>query len=162
MDTRGLPDLTPKQYGFVCGVLAGMTGADAVRGATDTSAWGSNTIWVEACKLKDHPKVRLWLNRAKAAAGKKAERTAEAHMNRLQELQDMALKGKNFGAAMRGEELIGRVSGHYVDRVRNETPDPVRDAQSALLSHVDKISPDAGRLLREALLQAPQKAASGQ
>lgn len=161
MDTRGLPDLTPKQYGFMCGILAGMTGADAYRDAYNAENMEDNPIWVEASRLKSHPKVSLWLKRAKEHAGRKAERTADAHMNRLDELQALALGGKQYGAAVRTEELIGRVSGHYVDRIRNETPDPVQDARSALLAHVDKISPEAGKLLRQAMLQAPQRAVRG-
>lgn len=160
MDTRGLPDLTPKQYGFVCGILAGMTGADAYREAYNTEGWLPQSIWREASRMRDHTKVVPWLDRAKEAAGEQAELTQDAHLEELNRLKGLALGGKNYGAAMRGEELRGRVAGMYVERIRNETPDPVRDAQSAFLAHADKLDPVAGKLLREAMLKGTGKAVS--
>lgn len=156
-----LPDITLKQEAFCLGLLCGMTASDAYRDAYDTENMATKTIWEAACRLHGHSKVVARLDRARQAAAEKEGLTAEAHARELKRLATLALAGKNYGAAMRGEELRGRVAGHYVDRIRNETPDPVQDARSALLAHVDKISPEAGKLLRQAMLQAPQKAVRG-
>ena len=52
----------------------------------------------------------------------------------LDRLKKLAIGDKNYGAGVRCEELRGKLAGHYIDRVRDETPAdiPAEDAITEL------------------------------
>jgi len=54
---------------------------------------------------------------SKAPAIKNVELTVENHLNRLAELRDQAFEAGNYAAAIRVEELRGKVAGFYTDRI---------------------------------------------
>ena len=58
-----------------------------------------------------------------------ATKTVEQHLARLTAMSEAALKASNYGAAVRAEELIGKVLGLYVERFKQE--DAMTDAQLA-------------------------------
>jgi len=49
--------------------------------------------------------------------------SVEDHLEQLEGLRDKALAAGNIGAAVRAEELRGKVSGHYVDLTRDLSDD---------------------------------------
>ena len=51
-------DLTPKQEGFCQDIAHGMTGADAYRKNYDTNPTFVNSIYQQASKLKNNPKIK--------------------------------------------------------------------------------------------------------
>lgn len=122
-DASELPELTQKQAAFVTAMLAGKTGADAVRAATDTRAWSQEAIWAEATKLRQHPSVRLWLAAARKANLSSGALTLESHMSELARLKEIALESGNIGAAVKAEELRGKTAGLHEERVRDVTAD---------------------------------------
>lgn len=117
VETDDLPDLTPQQMKFVEGLVAGKTASDAYRLAYDTSNYSQNAIWVDASRLKSHPKVRLWLDALQAAGFTKISCTRDEHLSELERLRNVAEKEGNLGAAVQAEQLRGKVAGHYVERI---------------------------------------------
>lgn len=121
-DAKDLPRLTHKQQKFVEGLLEGMTASDAYRQAYNAENMADNTIWCQASLLRSDPKVAKWLEAAKQAGFNKVVVTKETHLQSLKRLQEIALEQGDTKAALRAEELMGKVNGLYVDRFRDETP----------------------------------------
>lgn len=77
--------LTEKQEAFAQGLAEGLTNAEAYRRSYQTDGMKENTIWTEACKLAQHPKVDARLNellaekrsRNSMETVKRAERNAD-------------------------------------------------------------------------------------
>ena len=140
-----LPDLTPNQREFVRLRLAGKTGADAYRGAYDVSGMNDRTIWVEASRVSANPKVSLWLSAARQAHLGTAVLTRDAHIAELDRLKEIALASGNVGAAVKAEELRGKVAGHQVERVQEVPHDP-----ADTLRHIAEHQPDLAAQLAQA------------
>lgn len=122
-----LPDLTPQQMGFVEGILSGKSAADAYRGAYDCSNMLKTSVSVAACKLKNNPRVALWLREARKAKLGTAALTLDSHVQELERLREIALESGNVGAAVQAEQLRGKAHGIYVERHADVTPpDPTR------------------------------------
>lgn len=125
-DAVDLPELTDKQRRFVDAVIAGKTGADAVRIATDTSAWSQEAIWAEATKLRNNPSVRLWLAAARKSCLGASSLTLQGHLDELERIKEIALEKGNIGAAVAAEQSRGKAVGLYVEQHRDVTEhDPV-------------------------------------
>ena len=56
---KSLYDLTPKQEGFCQDIASGMTGADAYRKNYNTNPTYVNSIYTQASKLKNNPKIKI-------------------------------------------------------------------------------------------------------
>lgn len=121
MDIKDLPRLTPKQSKFVDGVLEGKTLADAYRSAYDTSNWTDEAIWTQGSRLASNPKVVLWLDHARQAQADKKEITLESHLAELERIKKAAEADKGYTAVLKAEELRGKATGLYVERVKNES-----------------------------------------
>lgn len=111
-----LPELAPGQHKFVLALLAGDGSAVAYRKAYDCSRSSDMTVWVNACRLRKHPKVQAWLKVARDAHVNAACRSLETHIRALEDLKERALDVKDYRGAIKAEELIGRASGLYVER----------------------------------------------
>lgn len=146
-DIKDLPELTPQEFGFVESIHAGQTASDAYRTNYECSTWSPQMIWVEAHRVRHRPNVALWLQAARQAGLGKHVVTLESHLDELDELKEMAKRDGVYGAAVKAVELKGRVSGHYVERHRNE------DARSdeELLAEIRALSPDAADALERDL-----------
>ena len=109
--------LTPKQERFCHEYLALGNASAAYRAAYSTANMKETTVWRNAKTLMDNSKVSTRINELKAPAIEKAEFTVENHLNRLAELRDQAFEAGNYAAAIRAEELRGKVAGFYTDRI---------------------------------------------
>ena len=116
MEKEDLPELTEKQLAFVIGILEGKTATDAYKGAYSTTGWGNNAIWVESCRMKENPKIALWLKAARKQNMDRAKLTLEEHSAELARLREMSLEAGNFGAAVNAEVSRGKAEGIYVDK----------------------------------------------
>lgn len=132
-----LPELTDQQYEFVRGILAGKTASDAYRAAYDASKMLPNSIWCEASKLRHDPNVAQWLAAARKAHLGHAKITLDQHVQRLDELKQIAIETGNVGAAVQAEQLIGKATGHYVERLDLNVNNP-----DDLLSQIREIAPE--------------------
>ena len=122
----GLPDLTEQQRKFVEGVLTGKTLIDSYRAAYDCSNMLPNSIWCEASKLRSHTKIAQWVAAATKAHFGLTSRTREQHIAKLAELGAIAVETGNVGAAVQAEQLIGKVEGHYTERLDVNITDPLQ------------------------------------
>lgn len=114
-----LPELTGPQFEFVAQFMSGKKAVDAYRAAYPTSKdWDAATIYREAYTVQRHPKISAWISSARRHALFGSERTIEQHKRRLNELQDLSVDAGVLGAAVKAEELIGRVEGHYTETLR--------------------------------------------
>lgn len=120
-DLDSLPSLTDKQSKFVTAILAGKSGADAVRELTDTSTWLPESIWSEATKLRNNPSVRLWLRAARKSNMGAKTLTLDNHLRELERLKEIAVETGNVGAAVKAEESRGRAAGLYVEKHQDVT-----------------------------------------
>lgn len=139
-----LPDLTEQQMRFVEGILAGKTASDAYRAAYDCSKSKSNTVWVNASRLRNDANVSLWIAEATKAGLAHAGRSLEQHIRKLDRLQELCIREGNLGAAVQAEQLVGKASGHYVDQYRDMTRDP-----TDLLREIASISPALAQQLAQ-------------
>ena len=117
-----LPRLTPQQFAFVVAYTSGqMSGVQALRTAYPKSNnWKPMTQSSETWKMLKNPQIAKWIATAQRTMLFGTSRSIEEHKRRLNALQHEALKAGNLGAAVKTEELIGRVEGHYVERVQIE------------------------------------------
>lgn len=118
---EALPDLTPKQMGFVQAILSGMTASDAYRHAYNAQNMSTEAIWVASSRVKAATKVALWLSVARSQALVDTVITKESHTRELLRLAKAAESSGNYGAAAKCVELTGRVNALYVDQIKTDT-----------------------------------------
>ena len=116
LDQTNLPDLTAKQMAFVQGMAEGLDDNKAYSAAYDTTNWAMNSIYVQASKLKNHPKICLWLDALKENSRIAALCTVEGHLGELDRVKELAIGKDQLSVAARCEELKGKVNGHYIER----------------------------------------------
>lgn len=142
-----LPSLTEKQQAFVLGILAGKSATQAYRDAYDCRSMSANAIGVEACRLKLHPSVSLYLDAFELAGQARfiedAQEARRDHVQRMLALQKKCEKTGNMGAAVAALHHAGKAQGVYVERLEYQergtaTADLVELIQTAL-------GPDAAR-----------------
>jgi len=140
-----LPDLTEQQRKFVEGVLMGKTLTDAYRAAYDCSNMAASTIWPNASRLNADNNVAAWIAAARKAHFGSAIRTKDQHIHHLIELRQIAVETGNVGAAVQAEQLIGKVEGHYTERMDVTVTDPLQT-----LREIAQFAPElAARLAKE-------------
>jgi len=106
-------DLTQKQRNFALayvGTACGK-GSEAYRSSHDAQNMTAKAIAVEASRLLRNPKVTLIIKDLRRVARGQALLTLEGHLTELAAIRDEAKKHKQFSAAVRAEELRGRLSG---------------------------------------------------
>ena len=111
-----LPDLTPKQMGYVLARLDGKTKTESVRQAVDTAKWSNNAVWVEGHKLENNPNVRLWMQYIQLHKVTAASITHDKYIADLIELKLIAIQSGNIGAAVNAMVNIGKSTGHMTER----------------------------------------------
>ena len=126
--------LTKKQEEFCQAIVRGLTMSAAYREAYDTKNMATNTVNRSAWELMNNQKVTARIEELRAPGIVQAGLTAEAHMLELKRLRDIALSAGKPEAAIRAEELRGKVAGLYITKI--ETGDPgafqALDAQAKL------------------------------
>lgn len=107
--------MTPKQKAFVAAYLRDQNGTQAAieAGYSPTSAH------VTASRMLKDAKVADAIGKAQERVAKKAELTAASHLAKLEELRDAAISSGQLNAAIRAEELRGKVTGLYTERVEH-------------------------------------------
>jgi len=120
-DSEELPDLTPKQLGFVQGILSGLTASDAYRASYDAESMSAEALWVAASRLKTDSKVTLWLAQASQHNLAECKITLENHTAELDRLSRLAETAGAYGASIKAQELRGRANGLYVDQIKTDT-----------------------------------------
>ena len=116
--------LTPKQEKFVQEYLSnGGNATQAYKVAYPGTKMTKKQIGIEAFKMLQNPKISLVLANYKQEVKETVLYTAEKSFNKLNELLELALcpegeSGRiNLQAALKAEELKGRLVGLYTERV---------------------------------------------
>jgi len=111
-----MSDLTPKQEAFAVSVASGKTQADAYRATYNAGNMKDTSIHVNASKLMADAKVAQRVVELRAPIAEKAQMTLESHLEDLQKLRNMAVKEKQYSAAITAEVNRGKASGLYVEQ----------------------------------------------
>ena len=69
-----------------------------------------------AKRIKNRPKVRSQIEQLQAEARASERLTLEQHMQQLADLRDKSVQTEQMAAAVKAEELRGRVAGFYIER----------------------------------------------
>ena len=109
--------ITQKQEAFCQAIISGSTQVDAYRTAyAKPEGTRIKLMYEEACKLMQTATIVKRLTELRAPAVKKAGMTLESHLEDLQRLRNMAVKDKQYAAAITAETSRGRAAGFYVDK----------------------------------------------
>ena len=127
-------------------VAGGCTNAsEAYRKTFNCEDWNPESVWAEACRMLKHHKVVTRLAELKEAATSKAVCSMEEHLAELERLKTKAVEAGQISAAVKAEELRGKVLAFYVQRTQDMTPQP------DLTKVIEALTPDNPQL-RAALL----------
>lgn len=109
--------LTPKQERFCQEYVKTGNAAAAYRTAYDCTAMKDKTIHNRTGELLKNRGITGRLDELRAPAIQAVELTVESHLRKLDELAQEAREKGNLTAAIRAEELRGKVAGYYKDRL---------------------------------------------
>ncbi len=113
--------LSPKQKAFVRFYIETANASEAYRRAYNAGNMGANAIHVAACKLLKHPKVTIMKQALDEKANLETLLTLEQHMSELKTLREMAKTNGQMSAAIKAEELRGKLRRFYVEQVEHGT-----------------------------------------
>lgn len=109
--------LSPQRERFAQAVASGMNQSDAYRAAYKVRAGTKpNSINVAASQLMANHNVAIRVAELRAPAAKAATITLESHLADLQRLRNMAVKEKQFSAAITAEVARGKAAGVHIER----------------------------------------------
>ena len=108
-------NFNPKELNFIDQMVAYCGKKTATQCAID-SGFGIAGARTRASELMAKDSVRNEIERRLEETREKWSLTKDKHYQELGELRDMAKETKNVNAAVRAEELRGKVAGLYIDR----------------------------------------------
>ena len=108
--------ITQKQEEFCQAIISGSSQSEAYRSAYSTANMKNKTVNEEACAIMKSSTIINRIAELRAPAVKKAGMTLESHLEDLQRLRNMAVKEKQYAAAITAETSRGRAAGFYVDK----------------------------------------------
>ncbi len=112
-----MPGLSPQRERFAQAVASGLNQSDAYRAAYKVRAGTKpNSINVAASQLMANHNVAIRVAELRAPAAKAATITLESHLADLQRLRNMAVKEKQFSAAITAEVARGKAAGVHIER----------------------------------------------
>jgi phage terminase small subunit len=103
---------------FVQALIRGSSQCDAYL-AAGYNATSSSAAYAHAARLVRNGKVRARLNELQSKEEIKSLLTVEQHMEELRALREIAKANGQLSAAIRAEELRGKLRGFYVDQVQH-------------------------------------------
>lgn len=111
--------LTQKQEAFALAYVNTGSASEAYRAAYKVRTNRSETIHSSACLVFKNPKVAQRIKELQAMAAEQSIYTLSQHLNRLQELSTKAEQEAKYAEAIKAEELCGKASGFYTDKVEH-------------------------------------------
>ena len=128
--------LTPKQEKFCQAIVRGNNISEAYRQVYDAENMKPNTINRKAFDLQKNGKIRARVEELKKKIEDKIAYTKEQHIKRLETIGKAAFNAKQYNAALKAEELKGKVSGFYIDRIA-QTDSAGNDINTPIVSNAD-------------------------
>ena len=107
--------LTPKEQNFIDQMVSYYGKKTATQCAID-SGFGVPGARTRATELMKRADIRNEISKQLEEIREKWRITKDQHFQELGELREMAKVSKNVNAAVRAEELRGKVAGLYIDR----------------------------------------------
>lgn len=128
-----LPDISEAEIAFVRDLMLGRPAIDAFRKCfpqvAETLTLGA--AYSRAARLAASDKIQTWLHALRTLATERFIcEDAGQHVAQLTRLRELAIKHKQFPAAVAAEKSIGYVSGLYVD---GNPLDPMEKASTSEL-----------------------------
>lgn len=111
--------LTAKQEKFCHGVVKGLSYSDAYREAYDADNMKPETINRKAKELIDNGNITARLKELRGKIEEELKYSAKESFNKLKELQDKAEFNGNINAAIKAEELKGKLANLYKEKEQN-------------------------------------------
>ena len=134
--------LTAKQEAFAKQVAKGAVLSDAYRECYAAEGMRDSTIWSEACKLAQNPKVTA---RVKALQAEMEEDRRTIARRReefvLKRLAEEAEQAETDGARVRALELLGKTVSMFTDRIEqtDTTERSASDIEADLRRRLDRL-----------------------
>ena len=134
--------LTAKQEAFAKQVAKGAVLSDAYRECYAAEGMRDSTIWSEACKLAQNPKVST---RVKAIQAEMEEDRRTIARRReefvLKRLAEEAEQAETDGARVRALELLGKTVSMFTDRIEqtDTTERSASDIEADLRRRLDRL-----------------------
>ena len=134
--------LTAKQEAFAKQVAGGADLSDAYRDCYSAEGMRDSTIWSEACKLAQNPKVST---RVKAIQAEMEEDRRTIARRReefvLKRLAEEAEQAETDGARVRALELLGKTVSMFTDRIEqtDTTERSASDIEADLRRRLDRL-----------------------
>ncbi len=148
-------ELTQKQETFCLDVHKGLTETDAYRNSYNVANMGTNSIYVEACRLKANPKVALRLKELNAPFVKRIQSTKDAKLRVLEDIYSKPVE------VVTTKNIIGALAEH--NRMTGDSaPDINIEHQDNRVINIIVSSEKAKELtenVSKRLLEAPQSTA---
>ena len=117
-----MSELNPAKERFAQEVASGKTQAAAYRIAYPNSAkHKDSTVWTNASQLMAETEVLQRVEELQAKGAELAVLTLAKHLARLEELSRDAQAAEEYNAAIKAEELRGKASGLYTERIDHTT-----------------------------------------
>lgn len=111
--------LTPKQEAFANAYLKTGNAVESYRIAYDAEDMSYKAIDKEARKLLEHPGISLILAQASKRAQERAVVSFDEHVAELKTLRELAKQNGQISAAIKAEELRGRLFRYYIEQVEH-------------------------------------------
>jgi hypothetical protein len=134
--------LTGKQEAFAKLVASGSMLSDAYRECYSADNMKNSTLWSEACRLAQNPKVSARIKDIQADM----EQSQRMRLLRREEwvlksLQEEAVSADNASSRIRALELVGKTIGMFTDRVEQSdtTERSASDIERDLRAKLDRL-----------------------
>lgn len=105
--------LTPKQERFCHGIVDGKTQFDAYKEAYNTKNMANNSIYVEASKLMDNPKIAQRIAELRERIDNKLIMSATKRAEKLTEF----VNNDDPSIAMKAIDILNKMTGEYTQKV---------------------------------------------
>ena len=109
--------LTPKQENFCLAVASGIHQNQAYKQAYPDQKNTDKTTGEKASKMMYDPKIKDRIAELRKPVIEEMGLTLKAHLEELERLAKLAEANANIGAAIKAQELRGKASGLYVEKI---------------------------------------------
>jgi hypothetical protein len=135
--------LTGKQEAFAKLVAGGAVLSDAYRECYSADSMKDSTVWSEACRLAQNPKVSARI-RSIQADNEQSQRMRLLRREEwvLKSLQEEAVSADNASSRIRALELVGKTIGMFTDRVEqtDTTERSASDIERELRAKLERLA----------------------
>jgi len=137
--------LTAKQEAFAMQVAKGAMLSEAYRDCYAADSMRDSTIWSEACKLAQNPKVATRIKGIQADM-EASQRTRDQRLREhvLKRLMEEADNAETDGSRVRSLELLGKTVSMFTDRIEqaDDAERSASDIEADLRKRLDRLLGD--------------------